>query len=531
MRECPQCHTPALETEKFCRKCGTPLPPFEQPAADTTAPIQPAAPNPGEPADSPKKKKIPVIPIVAAVAVLAVIGLIFGLTRSGKPGSAKKPQVVEMSADDAIEQITKNYSSRTFDESLNLSEHEGLLSADDVTGPFLEIRKEDGSYYVPDTVENENAGKELPSDAKIVEAKKDYLPNEYKQMIQSGKKAKAASKGKEDQIYALMEYTGYGNAGNYNNGGFILYYHKSRVSFYSLESGKMLGWKDTYESRRGPFILYSNDYQSDGQHPIYCFTGGSIWSDKAWTSGLDELFYDENGYQVVGDRLLDVPDDADTLEIPEGVREIEKNVGTNHQAKELIIPKGVEKIGYYAFSSSQLETITFPETVKYCDQYAFDGTPWKEDQSTEDWVIVGDGVLVKCNSDDKELEVPKEVRYIAPGAFTELKCTKITIPKSVVQCCGSIGMSSGNSPISSLESLKELVIEGGLTADIDDVPIKVLGYCDNLEKIVVDCDSDELPEDWIALNSDTYKKLTVICKDDSETAKWADTKEVNHSEK
>ena len=63
------------------------------------------------------------------------------------------------------------------------------------------------------------------------------------------------------------------------------------------------------------------------KHPILYYEGDSLWSDLAWTKGLDELFYDENGYQVVGDVLKSVPEDVDTIEIPETVKEIAGSVG------------------------------------------------------------------------------------------------------------------------------------------------------------------------------------------------------------
>ena len=525
MRECPQCHKAVPDTDRFCKYCGAPL--TAVPAEETV----PAAAVPAEetvPAANkrpPRSKKPLVIVIVAAAAVL---GIVLSVTHKKSPAP---PKVVEMEAEDAISQIEKNYEGRTFDESLDMSLHKGLLSAADVTGPFLEIRKEDNSYYVPDTVEDENAGKgALPDGVKIVEAGEEYFPKEYRQLIQSGDKAEAAAKGKEDQVYALMEYTGYRTAGNYNNGNFILYGHTSRISFYSLESGEMLGWMTTSKDRHGPFILYSNNYGSDGQHPILEFENDSIWSEEAWTNGLDELFYDENGYQVVGDRLLSVPEGVNTIEVPEGVRIIEDNVGTSHTASELILPEGVERIGESAFSSSSLVKITIPDSVVYVDDYAFNDTPWiNEKKATEEWLVVGDGVLIKCTAKDKELEIPDNVHYIMPRSLAELECTKITIPSTVRQMCAGV---HNTMPPISLESLEELVIKGGLKEEIKGVPVQVLSNCTNLKKVVVDCDMpEELPGDWILGSTDSFKKMVMICPDDSAAAKWADSNQVKHQEK
>ncbi len=530
MKECPQCHSVVLESDKFCKNCGCPLAQAvvqDETTQETVSAQSDEANTLPEQAAKANATKSRLPLLIALIAAVVVIGAAIGVIRSKQ--SERKPEVVEMPTEDAIEQISKNYGGRIFDEKLNLKEHPGLLSAEEVTGPFFEIRKEDGSFYVPDTVKDQNAGKgKLPDDVEIVEASKDSFPKEYLELLQSGKKAKQAAKGKESQVYGLMEYTGYETAGNYNNGGFILYYHTSRVSFYDLESGDMVGWMPTSETRTGPFILYTNQYESDGQHPIYKFSDETIWSDQAWTKALDELFYDENGYQVVGDRLISVPDDVDTIEVPEGVREIASSVGVSHQARELILPKGVEKIGSSAFASSSLKEITIPDSVVYCGSYAFDKTPWIDQQ--DDWVIVGDGVLIRCKSADKELTVPEEVHYIAPSAFDGLTCTKITIPDSVIECFGGEGTSC-NAAISSLENLEELVLEGGLQDKVEGQKLAVVRYCNQLKKVTVDCKVEELPDDWMLLNNDVYKNMTVICPDDSPVAEWAEKMEVKHQEK
>ena len=45
----------------------------------------------------------------------------------------------------------------------------------------------------------------------------------------------------------------------------------------------MIGWMNTTNSRTGPFILYTNQYGNDGQHPILYYEGDKLWSDLAWT--------------------------------------------------------------------------------------------------------------------------------------------------------------------------------------------------------------------------------------------------------
>lgn len=516
MRECPQCHTSAADDEKYCKNCGMQLSevPVEsqetEPVTDMSNDIS---------ADSPKKptKKIPVKIIAAAAVVL--IAVVIGALLLHKPGGsgAKDKAAVK----DAIEKMTKNFEGRKFEDKLNMAEHPGLITAKQVTGPLLEVRKEDGSFYVPDNTEGEKGGAgKLPTGVKIVKAKDSGIPKAYREGLKKGKK-------EDPGAYGLMEYTGYGVAGKYNNETFTLYYHTSRVSFYDAETNEMIGWMDTTESRGAPFILYGKDYASDGKHPVKTFDNGTIWSETAWTNALKELFYDEDGYQVVGDRLLSVPDDVNVIEVPKGVKEIDSSVGTSHEAVKLIIPEGVEKIGRSAFSGSKLEEITFPKSLKYCGGDAFSDTPWMKDMEQSSWIIVGDGVLLRCCSQDEELVVPDDVRYIMTGAFGELNCKKITIPATVVQCSGGTG-DTNSYAVEYLEALEELVIEGGVKEDIKDISVGVVGLCHNIKKITVSGDIKDLPDGWIGLGDADYQNLTVICPDGSAAARWADEKGVKH---
>ena len=86
-------------------------------------------------------------------------------------------------------------------------------------------------------------------------------------------------------------------------------------------------------------------------------------------------------------------------------------------------------------------------------------------------------------------------------------------------------------PFTNIESLEELVIQGGLEKKTEDVDIAVAWYCQNLKKITIDCKTDKLPDTWLKLNSDTLKNLEIICPDDSSAAKWAEENNVSHKEK
>jgi len=90
------------------------------------------------------------------------------------------------------------------------------------------------------------------------------------------------------------------------------------------------------------------------------------------------------------------------------------------------IPEGATRIEYAAFyHCDALEEVVIPDTVTYIGEKAFAFTPWLESfydgsmklEKNSDFLIVGDGVLLAYRGDADQIEVPAEVKYIAPGAL------------------------------------------------------------------------------------------------------------------
>ncbi|MBR0382224.1 MAG: leucine-rich repeat domain-containing protein [Eubacterium sp.] len=426
--------------------------------------------------------------------------------------------------------LEKIYESREFSEDLDLSLHHDLLQKEDLTGPFLKITDEYDEPFVPDLSDEDRVDNpEIPSRFSLKATDEDDIPEEYISNIMTDEKKKDLSSGAKAEVCALLEYLGYESAGDYGNGSFTVYNHVSRVSFYSVDDGKMLAWMDTTDHRTGPMILKSDEYGLDGQRPILRYKDGSIWSTNAWTNALDQLFHDEDGYQVVGNRLVAVPEDLTTIRVPEGVTEIDAYVGRGHQATELILPEGLKKIGYSAFSLSKIEKVTIPDSVCYFDELFLEGSPWMKNARVDKYLIAGDSVLLRCFDESEEIKVPSNVKYIAPGAFNKLPCKRITIPSEVVECFNSHKDDEG-AVISLCDQLEDLVIKGGLQNNVEGENIRLLTYCNNLKSIEVDAECEELPENWIELNSDHYSEVNMICPDNSPAADWADNKGIPHKE-
>jgi len=466
--------------------------------------------------------------LIAAFVLCMIVGNVAVFAQEPVDENSSEPAVQDgnLPVDKAVTVLNSVIENRVFRDDLKLEDNTGILDAVDFTGPFLVICNSDGSPYVPDIMAERIKRNIVPPDnTQIVPAGEDEIPGNYLSLLQSPEKTSAVLAGEKPMVFALLEYIGYSSAGEYS-GGFEVYNYSSRVSFYSGDTGEMLGWAISSEYHSGPMLLNSNDYINDGQRPVLKINHGTPYSDKRWTNALDELFYDENLYQVRGNELLSVPDDVDPVVVPDGVTQISNMVGHFHTATEVILPDGLEKIGYAFFSNSAMEKVNVPDSVIFCGRYVFSDTPWMESHENDDWVIVGDGVLLDCNVRDEELVISPDVKYIAPEALSYLPCRKITIPSTVIECYGGIS----DSPIMYSDSIEEIVLEGGLDSAVPGEGPVVAAYCDNLKFVTVDCETDTLLETWLKVRSDCLDNLTIICPNGSPAAQWANDFGVAHKE-
>ncbi len=79
--------------------------------------------------------------------------------------------------------------------------------------------------------------------------------------------------------------------------------------------------------------------------------------------------------------------------------------------------KNLAEIGEGAFyGCTNLSSVNVGEKLSYVGPLAFHGTKFQED-SSEDFVTLGDGILVKYNGSDSEVIVPDDIRQIVGGAF------------------------------------------------------------------------------------------------------------------
>ena len=88
---------------------------------------------------------------------------------------------------------------------------------------------------------------------------------------------------------------------------------------------------------------------------------------------------------------------------------------------ELVLPGSIDIIDDFAFfNCSSLENADIPRSVEEVGGYVLEGTKWMSQQK-DDFVIVGDGVLIKYNGKEKSKSIPANIKMIGDYAFAENK--------------------------------------------------------------------------------------------------------------
>lgn len=140
--------------------------------------------------------------------------------------------------------------------------------------------------------------------------------------------------------------------------------------------------------------------------------------------------------------------------------------------RSIVIPEGVKTIGKLVFfDCTRLADVEIADTVTMVDYAAFNFTPWYQ-ENEEEYLIVGDGVLIKCSVHPNYINlVDKPIKVIGGTAFwnaasegeaaeygykyaSELET--LILPETVTAI--------GTSAFSGCYNLKEIVLPAGVTS-------------------------------------------------------------------
>lgn len=163
-------------------------------------------------------------------------------------------------------------------------------------------------------------------------------------------------------------------------------------------------------------------------------------------------------YAYYGDRGLD------TYTIPSNITRIGDFAFARSNLSSIKIPKNVEEIGYAAFyHCDNLKEISIPSSVTWIEPSAFSYTPWLNawagNSAAEDFLVVGDGILLAYKGTSKYVEIPDTVKVIAPACFmNHTEISEVKLPSSVTiigeeafKNCSSLQSLQGGSNVKEIQ--------------------------------------------------------------------------------
>lgn len=145
----------------------------------------------------------------------------------------------------------------------------------------------------------------------------------------------------------------------------------------------------------------------------------------------------------IGDSAFWFCSDLKAVSLPESLTQIEAN-GFNHctSLTKVELPKQLTYLGRYAFYDCEsLKEISIPDTLQTMEDCALIGTAWLDAQ-TDEFVIVGDGVLVDYNCEAQTVAIPAGVKTISSAFYKNETMTAVQIPEGVTALYGSFAFAA-----------------------------------------------------------------------------------------
>ena len=104
----------------------------------------------------------------------------------------------------------------------------------------------------------------------------------------------------------------------------------------------------------------------------------------------------------------------------------------NTSIQSLKLNKSLEIIGAYAFCAcTSLTDVTMGNKVWSVGEFAFEETPWLAGK-TEDFVVVGDGVLLKYQGVSNDVAIPENVKHISAAFATHPSVVSVEMGENVL---------------------------------------------------------------------------------------------------
>lgn len=170
-----------------------------------------------------------------------------------------------------------------------------------------------------------------------------------------------------------------------------------------------------------------------GCSSLYSVTQGDNITEVGDLAFYGTPYLDNSGdkYVMLGSVLLWYNGTSDSVTIPSRCTSVASYAFARCEyLKSFTAYDGLTNIGTGAFyGCSKLESVSLPSTLSAVGAYAFDGTPYLKNAG--EYAVAGDGVLLRYQGSDTEIELPDTIKRIASHAFVSSKLRSVTIPESV----------------------------------------------------------------------------------------------------
>ena len=105
---------------------------------------------------------------------------------------------------------------------------------------------------------------------------------------------------------------------------------------------------------------------------------------------------------------------------------------SNVDLTSVTLGKNIQVIGSYAFyGCTKLANVTIPDSVWAIYPNAFQDTAWYDSLTKDEFVIVGDGVLLRYNGTDSTVVIPDTVKHTSAAFMGNETIKDVTVPDSV----------------------------------------------------------------------------------------------------
>ena len=168
------------------------------------------------------------------------------------------------------------------------------------------------------------------------------------------------------------------------------------------------------------------------------------------------------------------------------------------------LPEHLASVGRGAFyGCTSLSQITVPQGIKRIGGRAFSNTAWLNGLSNQEFVILGDGILIAYNGNKEEVKLPKNIKQIS-GAFAGNTILKGIRFRGEVESIGDMAFMG-------CSSLNEVDIPASVT----EIGGNAFYGCTSIEKLIIPANAE-----YIGPDAFTNCRAALFVKEDSYAEKY-----------